>query len=61
MGRLLANFILIKLNFPPLQYANRSEDRKKYIEAMHKADDNDFEQLENFIADELDKAINSID
>ena len=32
MGRLLANFILIKLDFPPLQYANRCEDRKKYIE-----------------------------
>lgn len=61
MGRLLANFILIKLDFPPLQYANRSEDRKKYIEAMHKADDNDFEQLQNFIAEELDKAISSID
>lgn len=61
MARLLSNFILIKLGYPPLQYANRSADRKKYIEAMHKADDNDFEQLENFIADELDKAINSID
>lgn len=60
MGRLLSNFILVKLNFPPLQYANRSQDRKKYIEAMHKADDKDFSELQNFIAEELDKAINSI-
>lgn len=60
MGRLLSNFILIKLGFPPLQYANRSADRKKYIQAMNQADSKDFSKLQNFIANELDKAIRNM-
>lgn len=59
MGRLLSNFILLKLGYPPLEYANRSADRKRYIEAMRKADLNDFSELQEFIANELDKAINA--
>ncbi len=58
--QILSKFLLIKLGYPPLQYANRSADRKKYIQAMNKADNNDFSELQNFIASELDKAIDAM-
>lgn len=58
MGRLISNFILVKLGYPPIKFANRSDDRHKYISAMRKADNKDFLELQNFIAQELDQAIN---
>lgn len=57
MGRLLANFILLKIGYPILNYSNRSMDRKAYIQAMREADNNDFKSLEIFIANELKEAI----
>lgn len=60
MGRMLTNFILLSLGYPPLKYANRSKDRTKYIEAMRKADNNDFSELEDFIASELNEAIETM-
>ncbi|MDA1020290.1 MAG: Fic family protein [Cyanobacteria bacterium] len=57
MGRLLTNFILLRLGYPLLDYSNRSEDRASYIQAMHDADNKDYERLETFIAEELSKAI----
>lgn len=56
-GRMLSNFILVKLGYPPLKYANRSKVREKYIEAMRYGDAGDLTELENFIASELEEAI----
>lgn len=59
MGRLLTNYILLKLGYPILDYSNRSENRTAYIQAMQEADEKNFEKLEIFIAEELNKALNS--
>jgi Fic family protein len=58
MARLLVNYILLKLGYPILDYSNRSENRTSYIKAMQEADHNDFERLEIFIAQELNKSLN---
>jgi len=60
MGRLLTNYILIKLGYPILDYSNRSENRSSYIKAMQEADEKDFENLEIFIASELNKALKNM-
>jgi len=60
MGRLLTNYILIKLGYPILDYSNRSENRSSYITAMQEADEKDFENLELFIASELNKALKNM-
>jgi Fic family protein len=57
MGRLISNFILLRLGYPILDYSNRSENRKEYIHAMQEADVKNFELLEIFIAKELNKAL----
>lgn len=57
MGRLLANFILLRLGYPLLDYSNRSDDRASYIKAMQEADAKDYARLETFIAEELKKSI----
>jgi Fic family protein len=57
MGRLISNFILLRLGYPILDYSNRSENRKDYIHAMQEADLRNFEFLEIFIAKELNKAL----
>lgn len=60
MGRLLTNVILDRLGYPILSYVSRSQNRKHYIDAMREADSNDFSELENFIAQELDESINKL-
>ena len=60
MGRLVSNFILKELGYPPLSYANRSKNRKQYINAIRKADQGDHSELENIIAGELDDAIKNL-
>lgn len=60
MGRLLTNYILIKLGYPILDYSNRSENRDAYIKSMQEADQMNFENLEIFIAKELNKAIKNM-
>lgn len=57
MGRMLTNYILVQLSYPPLIYANRSKNRDRYIHAMRSADNGNFSPLENIIAQELDSAI----
>ncbi|MFZ4085779.1 MAG: Fic family protein [Vampirovibrionia bacterium] len=57
MGRLLTNYVLIKLGYPILDYSNRSEHRGEYIQAMRNADNKDFEGLQMIIAKELEKAL----
>lgn len=57
MARLLSNYILVRLKYPPLDYSNRSKRRISYINSMRKADEGDYSKLENMIAEELDKAI----
>jgi hypothetical protein len=46
MGRLLTNYVLIKLGYPILNYSNRSENRGEYIQAMRNADNKSFEKLQ---------------
>ncbi len=60
MGRLLTNFILKELGYPPLNFANRSKNRKQYIEAMREADKANYEKLEEIIAEELDDSIQQL-
>jgi Fic family protein len=57
MGRLLANYILLKIGYPILNYSNRSASRAAYIQAMCEADNNDFKNLEIFIANEMKEAL----
>jgi hypothetical protein len=49
MGRLLTNYILIKLGYPILGYSNRPENRGEYIQAMRNADNKDFEGLQKLL------------
>jgi fido (protein-threonine AMPylation protein) len=57
MGRMLSNYILIKLGFPLLNYSNRSSNRDEYINAVRQADDKNYSPLEILIAKELEHAI----
>jgi Fic family protein len=59
-SRLLTNYILLKLGYPILDYSNRSENRAAYIQAMQEADEKNFENLEIFIAEELNKALKNM-
>lgn len=57
MGRMLSNYILLKLGYPILDYSNRSSDRSAYIDAMRQADNRNYSDLEILIAKELKQAL----
>lgn len=50
IGRLLINIVLLNLNLPPIELkVETTEGRKRYVEALQKADKNSFESLEKII------------
>lgn len=50
IGRLFINVVLLNLNLPPIELkVETTESRKKYIEALQKADKGDFKKLEKII------------
>lgn len=50
IGRLLINIILLNFNLPPIELkVETTEGRKKYVEALQKADKGDFILLEKII------------
>ena len=50
IGRLLINIILLNFNLPPIELkVETTEGRKRYIEALQKADKNNFKSLEKII------------
>lgn len=59
IARLFTNLISLKLSYPPFEIYVRdlSEARKKYIEAIKKADNGDYTQLKNLIKKSLEYSI----
>ena len=54
MGRLLTNYILMRLRLPIIEIKVENEtDRKAYIAALQKADIGDYTSIENIIAEAL--------
>ena len=50
IGRLLINIILLNLNLPPIELKVETiKGRKRYVEALQKADKNNFKSLEKII------------
>src|SRR3990167_4885373 len=48
--RLLTSYILMRLNLPIIEIkADKGDERKRYIKALQKADDGDYEKLENIM------------
>jgi|GEM_PF-1989472 len=59
MGRMLSNYILIRLGYPLISYSNRSSNREAYIEAIRAADAKNYNPLEIQIATELKQSIDA--
>ena len=61
VGRLLTNLILLNLGFPILTIKVEVEkDREDYVNAMKSADNHDFLELENLIAQALKEGLESL-
>lgn len=62
IGRLLINVILLNLNFPPIELkVETTASRKKYIEALHLADNHDYVKLENIFKLAIDEMAKEFD
>ena len=60
-ARMLTILILLKLNLPPIELkAETGEDRKRYLEAMQKADEGVFTALETLISQALTELLERI-
>ncbi len=61
IGRLLINIILLNLNLPPIELKIETKNgRKKYIEALKLADNNDYSKLKKIIKLAIIEAIEEI-
>jgi len=61
MARLLTNIILLNLGYPPLEIDVDAKDaRSKYLSAMQKADDGDFNYLNQLILAALTEALENV-
>lgn len=61
IGRLLLNIILLNLNLPPLElHVETPSTRKKYVQALQKADQGDYEDLKYLIASALKESAQEI-
>lgn len=61
IGRLLNNAILLNLNLPPIELKTETKTRrKKYIEALQKADEGDYKELEGIIRRALEESAKEI-
>ena len=61
VARLLTNLLLLNLGLPiaPIKAETRS-DRDKYVEAMKKADENDYSKLEELISNALTQSLEKV-
>lgn len=60
-GRMLTNYILMRLNLPIIEIkADTSKRRKIYIKALQNADKGDYSKLENIINNALDESLKKI-
>jgi len=58
IARMLTIVILLKLNLPPIEVkADTRLDRKKYLESMYAADNDDLSKLEKLIGDALSDSL----
>lgn len=59
LARMFTNYILMRLNFPIIEIkADSGKTRKKYINALQKADNNDYSNLENILGNALYESLN---
>lgn len=62
IGRLLNNIILLKLDLPPIELKVETDSgRKKYIDALQKADLGNYIDLNKIIRSAIEEAIEEID
>lgn len=62
VGRLLINIILLNLDFPPIELKIETKSgRKRYIEALKFADNNDYSKLEKIIKIAIYEAVKEIE
>ena len=58
MARMLTNYILMRLKLPIIEIKIEDEaDRKAYISALQKADEGDYRNIENIIAESLTESL----
>jgi Fic family protein len=61
IGRLLTNIILINLNIPPIELRVETIiGRKKYVEALHLADNHNYIKLESIFKSAIDEMAKSL-
>ncbi|MBI4652094.1 Fic family protein [Candidatus Desantisbacteria bacterium] len=61
IGRLLNNIILLHQNLPPIELkVETTSGRKKYVEALQKADSGDYNNLEKLIRSAIEESIKEI-
>lgn len=61
VGRLLINMILLRFQFPPIELKVETlSRRKKYIQALQKADLGDYTSLQKMIREALEEAVQSL-
>ena len=62
IGRVLYNIILLDLNLPPIELKVETETgRKRYVEALAKADKGDYKGLKKFIRSAIEESIKEIE
>ena len=61
IGRLLNNIILLNQDLPPIELkVETASGRKKYVEALQKADGSDYSKLEKLIRSAIEESIKEI-
>lgn len=57
-ARMFTSYILMRLNLPIIEInTEKSKDRKNYIKALQKADEGDYQDLENIISQALNESM----
>ena len=57
-ARMFTSYILMRLNLPIIEInTEKSKDRKDYIKALQKADEGDYQDLENIISKALNESM----
>jgi len=60
-ARMFTSYILMRLNLPIIEInTEKSKDRKDYIRALQKADEGDYQDLENIISKTLNESMLNI-
>ncbi|PIP52987.1 hypothetical protein COX08_03460, partial [Candidatus Beckwithbacteria bacterium CG23_combo_of_CG06-09_8_20_14_all_34_8] len=55
---MFTSYILMRLNLPIIEInTEKSKDRKDYIRALQKADEGDYQDLENIISKTLNESM----